>query len=402
LGRLSEARRAWARSREILLTVDHFALVAFTFLDELRDVALTYGAAEPAARRQLAAEAEEALGRAGGALRPGLSPLLARLGCLVLDGRWDEANRILRDLPAPGNCYLRRETTAAQVTLARHRGQPEAAWKQIDALLPDGPATEPGDVIHQEGLFLQRLAADLCLDAGDLPGARAWLDAHDRWLAWSGSELGRADGRLVWTRYHRATGDAGRAREDAGDALAQAARPDQPLVRLVAHRLLGEIDTESAHHAVAETHLSIAFDLAHTCEAPFERALTLLALAELRAASGETGEATRLLDDVRRICAPLGAAPTLARVDALGARLASTPQTKTIPFGLTQRELDVLRLLVAGRSNPEIAEALFISRDTARTHVANIFRKLDVGTRAEAVDRAHRHGLLSPSPPSRT
>ena len=40
--------------------------------------------------------------------------------------------------------------------------------KQIGGLLPDGPGTEPGDLIHQEGLFLQRLAADLCLDEGDL------------------------------------------------------------------------------------------------------------------------------------------------------------------------------------------------------------------------------------------
>ena len=62
--------------------------------------------------------------------------------------------------------------------------------------------------------------------------------------------------------------------------------------------------------------------------------------------------------------------------------------------GLTLRELDVLRLLVAGRSNPEIAEALFITRATARTHVANILAKLGVGSRTEAADYAHRHGLV--------
>jgi DNA-binding CsgD family transcriptional regulator len=64
-------------------------------------------------------------------------------------------------------------------------------------------------------------------------------------------------------------------------------------------------------------------------------------------------------------------------------------------FGLSERELDVLRLLAERRSNPEIAEALFISRATVRTHVDNILGKLGVHSRAEAVDIARRHGLLA-------
>ena len=62
--------------------------------------------------------------------------------------------------------------------------------------------------------------------------------------------------------------------------------------------------------------------------------------------------------------------------------------------GLTAREVDVLRLVVAGQSNPQIADALFISPATARTHVSNILAKLGVHSRTEAVDYAHRHGLL--------
>jgi DNA-binding CsgD family transcriptional regulator len=397
-GQPGAARAHWARARVGFQEVNHHVVVAFALLDELRDIAIPYGAGEPAARRRLAAEAEAALARAGGALRPGVSPHLAWLRCLVCDGRWDEAAQILDDLPPPGNPYLRRETTAARAMLARHRGDPAVAWAAILPLFPEGPATAPGDLIHQEGLFLQRIAAGLCLDAGDLPGAHAWLTAHDRWLAWSGSVLGQADGQVAWGAFHQAAGNEALARAHLAAALALAATPDQPLVRLSAHRLLGELDIAGRRTAGAEVHLATALALADACEVPFERALILLALAELLAMTGEAGEAASLVVDARRICVGLGAVPALARADALAARLAGHSGRPPSQFGLSPREMDVLRLVADGRSNPEIAEALFISRETARTHVSNIFRKLDVGTRAEAVDQAHRHDLLSPSP----
>ena len=63
-------------------------------------------------------------------------------------------------------------------------------------------------------------------------------------------------------------------------------------------------------------------------------------------------------------------------------------------FGLTAREMDVLRLLAAGASSREIAEALFISPRTLTTHVANILGKLGVGSRAAAVSRVFREGLV--------
>jgi DNA-binding CsgD family transcriptional regulator len=392
-GRPDAAQRAWARARELFAAYDHHALMVFTLLTEMRDVALTYGAAEPATRHRLAAEAEAALGRAGGALRPGVSPRLAWLGCLALDGRWDEALRILDDLPPPGNAYLRREMTDTRAVLARHRGDPEGAWAQIRPLFPDGPATEPGDSIHQEGLFLQRLAADLCLDAGDLPAARAWLEAHDRWLVWSESVLGRADGRLAWARWHRTAGDLGTARAAATEALALAEAPHQPLVSLAAHRLIGKLEIGAGDQAAAEAHLTAALDLAAACEAPFERALTLLALADLRLAMGATGEAAQLLDEVRGICASLGAAPTLARVDALVGRLAAKPSPPTYPADLTQREVDVLRLLARRQTNREIAEVLFIGERTVQSHVGSILSKLGVADRYEAGAEAVRLGL---------
>ncbi len=64
------------------------------------------------------------------------------------------------------------------------------------------------------------------------------------------------------------------------------------------------------------------------------------------------------------------------------------------PHGLTAREVEVLRLVAAGRSNREIGSALWISAKTASVHVSNILGKLDVRSRGEAAAVAHREGLL--------
>lgn len=61
---------------------------------------------------------------------------------------------------------------------------------------------------------------------------------------------------------------------------------------------------------------------------------------------------------------------------------------------LSQREQDVLRLIVAGQSNPEIARTLQVSTNTIKTHVRNIFNKLGVDHRLQAAVFALRQGLV--------
>ena len=271
-------------------------------------------------------------------------------------------------------------------------GEPEKAWRYVYEVLPLGVATEPGGNRFFSAVATQRLAANLSLDAKDFPGVRAWLEAHDRWLDWSGAVLWRSEGRLLWARYLREVGDEQAARERAQEALECATEPRQTLALLAAHRFLGELATDSGRFSEAMEHIEKSLALAEACEAPYERALTLIAKGRLLAARGNAGEAQAVLDEVREICGPLEAEPALGRAAELKRDLRS--RAPAAPAGLTGRELEVLRLIAQGMSNQEIATSLVLSEHTVHRHVANVLGKLGVSSRAAAVARAARHDLL--------
>lgn len=63
-------------------------------------------------------------------------------------------------------------------------------------------------------------------------------------------------------------------------------------------------------------------------------------------------------------------------------------------LGISRRELDVLRLMADGLSNGEIAERLFVSLNTVKTHSSNLFEKLDVKRRTQAVEKAKRLTII--------
>ncbi len=138
---------------------------------------------------------------------------------------------------------------------------------------------------------------------------------------------------------------------------------------------------------------------------PYPLAYAWLRLAEAAMASGDRPTAT---DSVRRahaLAAGVGATPIAEEAAALARRtrldlaepaaerVSPPPEDPLARFGLTEREREILALLAAGRSNPQIAEALFISPKTASVHVSNILAKLGVDSRVEAAAVAHRLGV---------
>ena len=105
---------------------------------------------------------------------------------------------------------------------------------------------------------------------------------------------------------------------------------------------------------------------------------------------GDRQQAAALLDEVTATAQALGICGLSERAGAL--RTAAPPGAAW-PSGLTGREVEVLRLIAAGRSNRAIAQALFISPNTVLHHVSSIFAKLGVANRAEAAAYATRRGL---------
>jgi DNA-binding CsgD family transcriptional regulator len=132
----------------------------------------------------------------------------------------------------------------------------------------------------------------------------------------------------------------------------------------------------------------------------YEEARSRWRMAEALLLDGRRDQAEEQARAAHDIAERLGAQPFLGALAALARRGRLALGVQAPPAqegaGLTPRELEVLRLVAAGRSNGQIAETLFISRKTASVHVSNILGKLGVHSRTEAAAEAHRLGLDAP------
>jgi ATP/maltotriose-dependent transcriptional regulator MalT len=122
--------------------------------------------------------------------------------------------------------------------------------------------------------------------------------------------------------------------------------------------------------------------------APYQVARVRVLLARAYRALGDDDAAGLELDAAEAVFARLGAAPDAQRIaDVRGQR--------RLPGGLSEREVQVLALVAAGRTNREIAGSLVISEKTVARHLSNIFTKLDLSSRTAAAAYAFEHGLAS-------
>jgi DNA-binding CsgD family transcriptional regulator/tetratricopeptide (TPR) repeat protein len=396
-GEIGPAERAYTAARASYRMIDHLVYVAQSLRDELWHVTLPYKADNLAARAQMAREAEEATRQASVAQATGDTDDYARyprLPLLLLEGAWDDARRVADSLAPYTIANLRHFRAAALGPLLRARGEAALAWQLVREVWPRGPGAEPGDAVIRFTLPLQRLGVELALDEGDLTAARAWLEAHDRWLAWVGAVQGFAEGLVLWAHYYRIAGDTPAAVGCAERALVRARAPRQPLALLAAHRERGVLAALQGRYGDARADFGAARALADACAAPYERALTQLAQARAEANAGDVESARRLLQEALTACLDLGARPTIEQIGALATRLDATEdRCPAHPEGLSAREVEVLRLVAKGLPTVAIAEQLFLSPRTVKAHTANIFGKLGVHNRAAATRYALDHGL---------
>jgi DNA-binding CsgD family transcriptional regulator/tetratricopeptide (TPR) repeat protein len=137
---------------------------------------------------------------------------------------------------------------------------------------------------------------------------------------------------------------------------------------------------------------------------PFREAIARFRLAE---SALERGSRDGVADELRRanaLAEQLEASPLVEEIRRLAtrgrvnvepdARQPVAPVRATSALGLSEREIDVLRLIALGRTNRQIGEELFITEKTSSHHVSNILAKLDVATRVEAAGIAYRAGIV--------
>jgi DNA-binding CsgD family transcriptional regulator/tetratricopeptide (TPR) repeat protein len=338
-----------------------------------------------------------------------------------LVGDWAEARRLMAEaatrVPSGAGAELYRLTRTLPVFVGEGSFDvADAGLRRVFELITDNPDAEyigPAYAAAAEReLWRHAPAAALDLVEAGMERLSATDDRFEtsqmsRLGAWAAGDLAeealaaRDEARLAAARarFHRLRAQVeGLADGVAGPRLDHELETNRALFAAEATRVEGHPDA-AAWRGMAERWTAL--------DRPYLAAYARWREAEAALATGDRATAGEALRAARSVAMELQASPLLTAVEGLARRAriavdavsrsspASTRAQDADPFGLTPREREVLLLVADGRTNRQIAEALFISESTAGVHVSNILGKLGVASRVEAAGIAFRLQLVS-------
>jgi ATP/maltotriose-dependent transcriptional regulator MalT len=308
-------------------------------------------------------------------------------GVLIWRGAWEEAD-----------AELTRATEVLQA--ARPPSAAEGLVRLAELRRRQGMFDQAAQLFARaEGHPLALLgAAELALDLGKPRDARHLLERLLRHLP-PENKTQRVDALEVLVHVQTALGD----HEQAVEAL-QALQTISDIVgtdplRAAASLSAGIVALAGGDFREAQRKFEDAIDLYQRSGAPFETAIARAELAQVQFALGELAEAEKEARAAVSAFQSIGASHEAKKIVTLLRQLEQGPLERRAggsraAFGLTRRELEVLRLVAQGLSDKEIATALDLSEHTVHRHVSNILANLGLSSRAAAVAYAARHGAL--------
>jgi DNA-binding CsgD family transcriptional regulator len=297
--------------------------------------------------------------------------LIHRAEILQLGGSWSEALEEARlacerfaetNNPAAGLALYR------QGELLRLRGEFEAAEQAYRDASKNGWEPQPG-------------LAQLRLAQGKRDAA---LAAIRRASTEATEPLNRATLLPAQVEIALAAGEVEEARTVCLELLRLAGRYESAMLDAIVAHAQGAVALAEGDLSAALGRLRHAQRIWLELEAPYEVARTRELIAQTCSALGDDEAGALELEAARELFERLGAVPDLARISAPAG-------TK---YGLSKRELEILRLVASGRSNREIASTLVISEHTVARHLQNIYAKLGLSSRAAATAFAFERELV--------
>ncbi|RDI24518.1 ATP-binding protein [Lentzea flaviverrucosa] len=312
--------------------------------------------------------------------------LLANNACamLFLTGGWEEASRLIAEVL---RYFPKRETTFQRLTKAEMdlaTGRFAEAERLLESVR-NHPSAQPKFLSP-----LYRCLAELAVSREEPDAALATVRHGIEAIAGTEEHLLRlqlcAFGLKVAADHSL----------DAGDLLGHASPPDGDTESAVLAAVCaaeadraGNADTATAWHSITEAWRQL--------DRPYPMAYSLARLAGAAAREGDRELAARAAAEAAEVAGRLGAKPlagTITSIQRAHHLLPRETRSTRNPFGLTARELEIVRELDAGLTNRQLGTQLHVTKATVGRHLSNVYQKLGVTNKTAALRKARDAGLL--------